>query len=447
MATNRDGQPRKRSTHAKSKRGCTACKQQRIRCGEEQPMCHACLVYGRQCAYTHTQQASRATACQPKSLRVGDSSSGLLNVLPSTPTGPFDVFPVRMEYRSSEVFHHFIEIRSSLANLTRGDVTLFHSSLGLAQTDPTWFQVALCLNAAYGCFRRPSYFQPTYFHHRQGLLHWIKNNLDDAKASFSVSYLSIIGAVLMSDSASGEDSSVQAHLKGVFALLDARRQLEGDCWFYESLLKQMLVMALSLNYLVRHSQQDKGPRCETLDPLVPTMYSQMLNEFLRAFILVGSPYAAPRKDGAILAWLGKTLQEAKSNKPSKLGASKSDLSEKQAWLKAVGAYALTVGSIDFVGSERAGRPQVSSGYPEINRLRAWWSDILEDWATSGEPMTLHIAEKIKQKVEWLETGEGLGLVHEISRSAQRGYYGNPDDITDLGAGQGSLTAAPELMYL
>lgn len=46
-----DPQQRRRRTHKKSRRGCSGCKQRRIKCDEEKPCCRRCRGFGLECTY------------------------------------------------------------------------------------------------------------------------------------------------------------------------------------------------------------------------------------------------------------------------------------------------------------------------------------------------------------------------------------------------------------
>ncbi|KAH8895429.1 hypothetical protein GQ53DRAFT_820261 [Thozetella sp. PMI_491] len=346
-----------------------------------------------------------------------------------------------MKYRSSEVLHLFVDDRTSIAYLTRRDVSLFHSSLGLAQTDVIWFQVALCLRAAHCCFQRLPYFQETCLHHRQSVLNWLKDNFDGKKTAISAPYLSVIAAMIISDVALDDEFSVQVHLKAILSLLDARKQKIRDWRFYDSLVKRIIIMELWIAYLLRQDQLTDISGDESLDRSFAALYGQMLNEFLRVPVYTGSPHTASRTDGPILFWLYNVLRQTEYAGPSRqdtsdrLEFSTLDRKEEQIWLKTVSAYTLTVGCLDW-GDPSPG----SSVTPELHQLREWWDSLMQTWVASNKPMTHKIAQDIWKKIKWLETDEGLRVIHEIAVEAQRSeasWEGNPTtdwDSLDLATG-------------
>ncbi|KAH8881807.1 hypothetical protein GQ53DRAFT_466645 [Thozetella sp. PMI_491] len=452
MTTNRNGKPRQRLAHKKSRTGCTACKQRRVRCGEERPVCRSCLVYGTDCVYL--RDAVQVAAASPKEVATDEIKQRLPSLLPATPADPFDVLPVKMTHRSSEAFYYFVRDRNLLSDLTcEGKPS--DSRLGLAQTDPTWFQITLCITAAHRTLQRHPDFQETYLLHRQGLLHWLGDYLKYATGIVPASYLSVIGTIIMSDSAFGDDSSVQAHLKGAFSLLDARKRVEKQWRFYDCLKKRLLLMTLFVTYVIQNHQSAKILGCTDFDPVVVSMYIQMGNEFLQAPILAGNPYAATRTDGQILGWLYKAVRELRQNEPCGRDpwawVRSTGLSPREArlWMRAVSAYALTVGTMDWFGMEQEGdEPSGPAASEELRQLRIWWADLVDAWAAGGRPMTYDIAEQMWQKMKWLESDEGLGVLHEITLQAQwDGLSLEANDQVEHEVGQDNSGLAPEFMYV
>ncbi|KAH8892846.1 hypothetical protein GQ53DRAFT_805766 [Thozetella sp. PMI_491] len=451
MDVNRHERSGRRSAHRISPTACIACRQRRLPCGEERPGCLACIVYGSYCVYV--PNTSQVAAVECSDILMGKSRCPPLKLLPSTLTGQSDVFEVPMRFRSSEVFYHFMNLRNSLAYLTSQETDYFYSSLGLVQTDRTWFQVALCMNAAFCCFRQNLYFQKTYLYHRQDLLYWLKTNIGNMNVVMPVHYLSVVACLAITDYAYGDDSGAQAHLDGLFVLLEARKKVEKEWHFYDALLRQTLVMALCLVFIARDSQSANiyiyGR--DGCNPVIASMYSQLANEFLRTALLAGNPYAIHRTDGPVLAWLYEVLRGAK---PSKFSGqklphhTKLDRQEEQLWRKTMSVYALTVGNLDWAGVNQTNWSRSSAAFPELSRLRRWWSDVMNNWAASGAPMTVDIARKVWQKVEWLETDEGAGLAYEIALVSLSNEFLQYDGYAaEQEPDQKRLALAPGLMYI
>ncbi|KAK0186283.1 hypothetical protein F5146DRAFT_1065275 [Armillaria mellea] len=82
--------------HLKSRKGCITCKQRKVKCGEEHPICRNCTKRGIQCVWNNVNTL-RHDSVLGTSTHVVSSSPGNL---PSTVSGPFDVLTL-------ELIHHF----------------------------------------------------------------------------------------------------------------------------------------------------------------------------------------------------------------------------------------------------------------------------------------------------------------------------------------------------
>jgi hypothetical protein len=175
---------------------------------------------------------------------------------------------------------------------------------------------------------------------------------------------------------------------------------------------------LSLSYTLR--QSFNTAHASGLERTAAPMYTQIVNEFLRTPVLTGSSYATTRTDGPILAWLEKTLREKRCLKIwgetfSAEENRKVRDNEEKAWIQATSAYAFTVGTMDWFGSVRMDgrRPP-----KKLKQLRTWWSGLIETWIATKKPMTDNIAKAILDKIKWLESDEGLEVLHEIVAEAE-----------------------------
>ena len=54
-----------RRHHSKSRKGCTVCKQRRIKCDETLPACRQCVDYGRTCSFLTSPTPSHTTSTEP----------------------------------------------------------------------------------------------------------------------------------------------------------------------------------------------------------------------------------------------------------------------------------------------------------------------------------------------------------------------------------------------
>ncbi|KAH8898730.1 hypothetical protein GQ53DRAFT_741978 [Thozetella sp. PMI_491] len=446
MAPMASDAPKKKSqkplARAKGSKGCSECTKRKTSCDKDLPACFPCVIYGTKCSYAPGPSTEVAKS-QSKSSLKADTTERLLGSLAlCISAGPVADLPVDMPFRSSEVFYHFIKNRTMLARVIYRDENHLNASLGLTQTDQTWFQMALCLTASYRSLGGRGEFQDTLLYHRQNLLRWINERLLAVRGPVPAAYLSMIISMIKADSAAGEDTSVAAHVKGVLSILEARRnQINGWC-FYDDLAKRVMMIGLGLVFVLRQSAMVNNNA--GLDPLIGSMYTQLANEFLRPFVLTGSPNAASRTDGPILTWLYRALQECRLRRQKRpgLGTKTERLAgleyrEGFVWLKATCAYALTVGTVDWFetdGSEGEGEaPKISES---LKRLREWSSRTVAAWLATGKPMTQSIARQVWEKITWFESDEGLRVLREITMQAQCDgvYLGEPEvqELVDPG---------------
>lgn len=98
---------RKRRPHKRSRHGCLTCKQRHIRCDELKPVCTNCLTRGGECGYA--AEGARGASDSPSSA-AATMQPPLVAYL-SSPADPFDTLPIKMPYRSLELFNHFANYR------------------------------------------------------------------------------------------------------------------------------------------------------------------------------------------------------------------------------------------------------------------------------------------------------------------------------------------------
>ncbi|KAH8884959.1 hypothetical protein GQ53DRAFT_810497 [Thozetella sp. PMI_491] len=403
--------PRQRALHSKSRNGCTTCKQRRVKCDEGKPVWPSAA---------RTAGADRSS--QPR-------------LLPAVSANPYYCVQLTTTRRSPEAFHYFLLNRTLLASTAAKGMRPFTSSLGMAETDSTFFELTLCLAASNYALVTGDKLQETFLSHREALLKWVKGQLAASPAAVSVACISIISTMILSDTAAYEDAGANAHLKGVLALLEARSKSQRNWRFYDTMIKQIMMMALFIIFMVKRgrvglSAEDRKllPPSKThvydeyLHPRVPSIYTQLANEFLKAPLVTGSPAEVSRTDGPILQWLAAKLRAARES-GIKAGDSPSsppgdhffDIDDGSPVIQGLGVFALTVGTVDWFADTQPWGPTISK---ELFDLRDWSARMLEKWSTSKVPMTESIAEEILAKLVWMESDEGLEVLDEISNLAK-----------------------------
>ncbi|KAK4162398.1 hypothetical protein QBC43DRAFT_321866 [Cladorrhinum sp. PSN259] len=252
---------RKRRAHKRSRKGCLTCKQRHIRCDELKPVCTNCLTRGGDCGYpaepagppgpgigvVEQQQQQRMTPFVP---------------VPSSPADPFDSLPIKMPHKSLELFHHFTHFRI----FTRTAVPKNPDSqcVGIAFSSPGTFRACLIMSALhYSWISGPQALQTgemeeTYLLHKLEAMRLVNEQLADPVLCTSDGCLSLIAALALAESGMGNPHAAQAHLNGLFTLLNLRRPEEWQHRFY-GMLQRVILMAGSFIASISSSSSSSSP--------------------------------------------------------------------------------------------------------------------------------------------------------------------------------------------
>ncbi|KAK3346100.1 hypothetical protein B0T25DRAFT_483723 [Lasiosphaeria hispida] len=253
---------RKRRAHKRSRNGCLTCKQRHIRCDEAKPICTNCLTRGGDCGYPEPGStlappggggSSSASGSAPRpgvagpamGLGATDATRQRLGPIPSSPADPFDSLPIKMPHRSLELFHHFAHYRifSRTAVLKNPN----SDCVSLALSDPGTFRACLLMTALNyswlsGGSLRNTDMEETYLYHKLEAMRIVNEQIADPAKCTSDGCLALIAALALVESGMGDHTAAEAHLNGLFTLLDMRRPEEWEHRFY-GLLQRVILIA------------------------------------------------------------------------------------------------------------------------------------------------------------------------------------------------------------
>ncbi|KAK4445095.1 hypothetical protein QBC34DRAFT_413902 [Podospora aff. communis PSN243] len=217
------------------------------------PACSTnCLTRGGDCGYPDPGAAST-----PGSAGAGAGygrSSGFeaelvgkrLVAVPSSPADPFDSLPIKMPLRSLELFHHYTHYRIFCRTAVPKNPD--SECVAIALSNPGTFRACLLMTALnYSWLAGPGSLQTTdmeetYLYHKLEAMRLVNEQITDPVQSTSDGCLSLIAALALVESGMGDHVAAEAHLNGLFTLLDMRRP---DAWqhrFYG--LLQRIILAI-----------------------------------------------------------------------------------------------------------------------------------------------------------------------------------------------------------
>ncbi|KAK0725036.1 hypothetical protein B0H67DRAFT_550682 [Lasiosphaeris hirsuta] len=252
---------RKRRAHKRSRNGCLTCKQRHIRCDEVKPICTNCLTRGGDCGYPEPAStlappgaggSASASGSVPRpgipgaiGLGATDPTHQRLVPIPSSPADPFDSLPIKMPHRSLELFHHFAHYR--IFSRTAVPKNPNSDCVGLALSDPGTFRACLLMTALNyswlsGGSLRNTDMEETYLYHKLEAMRIVNEQIADPAKCTSDGCLALIAALALVESGMGDHTAAEAHLNGLFTLLDMRRPEEWEHRFY-GLLQRIILIA------------------------------------------------------------------------------------------------------------------------------------------------------------------------------------------------------------
>ncbi|KAK1830402.1 hypothetical protein QBC39DRAFT_112073 [Podospora conica] len=220
---------RKRRAHKRSRNGCSTCKQRHIRCDEVKPICTTCLTRGGECGYPEqsrsaTPSASTVDSGTGSALRGTLSSPESIYSRPSSPANPFNSFPITLPHRALDRFNHFTtqnissptsvpkETNPECASLLLSNPGTFRASLLSTALSYSWLPAG----------QRNSDMEEALLSHKLEAMRVVNAQIADPVLRTSDGCLSLIAALALVESGMGNYAAAEAHLKGLFTLIDIK---------------------------------------------------------------------------------------------------------------------------------------------------------------------------------------------------------------------------------
>ncbi|KAL2066966.1 hypothetical protein VTL71DRAFT_1390 [Oculimacula yallundae] len=426
-----------------------------------------CLVLGRNCQYAGCTVASSNT-------------QGVLISTFSSTNDHFGVLPVKMILASSRALHHYMYYQELVQATVPASPHAQISGLPSAMQDPVGFRTALVLSIARLRFLEgPSAeLEQTSLIHKVAVMDSINQHITQFSTDTSGFVILVIAGLFEIEFAAGALDAAEAHLQGMFTLTEMSEYNQE-----KQLDVRMVLLYVSISSIFYISSYFcllwKARACETVsedvdvDTRAPTREDYALATFfythlVHDFLVVPNRSTLTRVSGVdtrLLRWLLASLRDVDNT-----AASDTRHSNHWVWQTAVGAYALTVGSLWPQDEEnlvapaqgivedqhqlypitkgnsnkskegllvrehsrqadnsrpystpftqpryrpRSSTDQYTPDSDELLKLRTWADEMISDWRECRRMVHWKNAGVVLQKIEWLRTTDGLKALEQI----------------------------------
>ncbi|KAL2865891.1 Zn(II)2Cys6 transcription factor domain-containing protein [Aspergillus lucknowensis] len=225
-----------RATNTRSRAGCLTCRQRHIRCDEQRPTCQKCLNSNKLCAYPpaviplrdrRVLQKNALPPGQQAPWALVETKGPTMKRLPASAViDPFDSLPIKMPFRSQELYHYFYQtgaafsVAPSNANddcvaFATLDEHALRSTILIAGVHYSWNTGAL-----------QTYESSFLFHKIESIRTINKWLAASDRTSFVVCVRQIL-TICLAEACLGNLPAAETHLSGVMALFDSHSRM--DC--------------------------------------------------------------------------------------------------------------------------------------------------------------------------------------------------------------------------
>ncbi|KAL2817714.1 hypothetical protein BDW59DRAFT_152516 [Aspergillus cavernicola] len=222
--------------NTRSRAGCLTCRQRHVRCDEQRPSCQTCLASKRSCNYSPTVIPLRdRRMLQRNALPPGQEAPWELMNTPgmtgrklaaSTAMDPFDTLPVKMPFKSRELYHYFYQTGAAFAAAPSDPKD---DCIALATLDEHALRSTILIagiHYSWNTGNLQAYESAFLFHKVESIRiinTWLK--VSDSK-TFVVCVRQIL-TIALAEACLGNLTTAETHLNGIMALFDSRGQVDG----------------------------------------------------------------------------------------------------------------------------------------------------------------------------------------------------------------------------
>ncbi|OJJ60477.1 hypothetical protein ASPSYDRAFT_42220 [Aspergillus sydowii CBS 593.65] len=224
--------------NTRSRAGCLTCRQRHVRCDEQRPSCQACLAGNRSCNYAapviplRDRRMLQKNALPPGqqapwALAKADGMTGRKRA-PGSAMDPFDILPIKMPFKSQELYHYFYHTGAAFA-VAPADPK--DDCIALATHDEHALRSTLLLAGIHYCWNTGNLqdYESAFLFHKVESIRIVNSWLGAAGSKTFLACVRQILTISLSEACLGNLAAAETHLNGVMALFDSHGQAAGAC--------------------------------------------------------------------------------------------------------------------------------------------------------------------------------------------------------------------------
>ncbi|KAL3456229.1 hypothetical protein BJX64DRAFT_48157 [Aspergillus heterothallicus] len=216
--------------HTRSRAGCLTCRQRHIRCDEQRPSCLACRSGNRSCNYPpaviplrdrRILQKSGLPPGQQAPWALIDTQSLMRRRVPrSTAIDPFDALPLKMPYKSRELYHYFYQTGAAFAVAPPNPKD---DCIALATLDEHALRSTILIAGVHYAWNTGDLqaYEAAYLFHKVESMRVINKWLQTFDSKMFAVCVRQILTICLSEACLANLPAAETHLDGVMALFDS----------------------------------------------------------------------------------------------------------------------------------------------------------------------------------------------------------------------------------
>ncbi|KAL3469793.1 hypothetical protein BJX99DRAFT_240624 [Aspergillus californicus] len=249
--------------NTRSRTGCLTCRQRHVRCDEQRPSCQTCLASKRSCNYPAAVIPLRdRRMLKGNALPPGQQAPWALISTPnrklaaSTAMDPFDTLPLKMPFRSRELYHYFFQTGAAFA-VAPSDPK--DDCIALATLDEHALRSTILIAGIHYSWNTGTLqaFESAFLFHKVESIRIINKWLGIASSKVFLVCVRQILTICLTESCLGNIPAAETHLNGTMALFDSREQVRstsGNIDYIEGELANRYLILTSCFVLILKSR-------------------------------------------------------------------------------------------------------------------------------------------------------------------------------------------------
>ncbi|KAL5334974.1 hypothetical protein BJX70DRAFT_391011 [Aspergillus crustosus] len=218
----------------RNRTGCLACRQRRIRCDEQRPSCQRCTTSSKSCSYVPVIPLRDRRMLQGNALPPGQrapwasanpptmTSRALVG---STAMDPFDTLPLKMPFKSRELYHYFHQTGSVFAVAPEEPK---YDCIALASQDEHSLRSMILIAGIHYSWNtgKMEAYESAFLFHKLESIRIINTWLTSFNSKRFVLCVRQILTICLAEACLGNITAAETHLNGIMALFDSREQTD-----------------------------------------------------------------------------------------------------------------------------------------------------------------------------------------------------------------------------